>query len=34
MDGLAMDILLGLPGRTRARALGIVTSVMSDPDTG
>ena len=28
MDGLAMDILLALPGRTRARALRIVTEAM------
>lgn len=29
MDGLAMDILLELPGRTRARALRIVTEAMA-----
>lgn len=29
MDGLALDLLLGLPGRTRARALRIVTQAMA-----
>ena len=29
MDGLALDILLGLPGRTRARALRIAQGLLS-----
>lgn len=29
MDGLALDVLLGLPGRTRARALRIATKAMA-----
>lgn len=28
MDGLALDILLGLPGRTRSRALRIISEAM------
>jgi AcrR family transcriptional regulator len=30
MDGLALDVVLGLPGRTRARALGVIGDVITE----